>query len=65
MQLDPFSGALFIYVGRRFDALKKYYWPRLLQQEVVTLTVEQLNWLLDGYDIWTQPHRVIKFAHVS
>jgi transposase len=85
MQLDPFSGALFIYVGRRFDALKilywdkngfalwwkkiesdeKYHWPRLLQQDVVTLTVEQLNWLLEGYDIWTQPHRMLKFAHVS
>jgi transposase len=76
---------LFIYIGRRFDALKilywdkngfalwwkkiesdeKYHWPRLLQQDVVTSTVEQLNWLLEGYDIWTQPHRMIKFAHVS
>ena len=85
MQLDPFSGAMFIYIGRRFNALKilywdkngfalwwkkiesdeRYHWPRLLQQDVVTLTVEQLNWLLEGYDIWTQPHRMIKFAHVS
>jgi hypothetical protein len=24
---------------------------------VVSLTVEQLNWLLDGYDVWAQPHR--------
>jgi hypothetical protein len=26
-----------------------------------SLTTEQLNWLLDGYDIWTQPHRMLKF----
>ena len=85
MQLDPFSGGLFIYVGRRFNALKilywerngfalwskkiesaeKYHWPRLLQEEVVSLTLEQVNWLLDGYDIWTQPHRMLKFRHAS
>lgn len=28
MQLDPFSGELFIYVGRRFNALKILYWER-------------------------------------
>ena len=85
MKLDPFSAALFIFVGRRYDALKifswekngwavwhkkiegkeKYHWPRLLQEEVVTLSVEQLNWLLDGYDVWTQPHQMLRFAHVS
>lgn len=85
MQLDPFSGGLFIYVGRRFNALKilywerngfalwskkiesseKYHWPRLLEEEVVSLTLEQVNWLLDGYDIWTQPHRMLKFQHAS
>jgi transposase len=76
MQLDPFSGALFIYIGLRFDALKilywdkngfalwwkkiesdeKYHWPRPLQQDVITLTVEQLNWLLRipaMADTWT------------
>jgi transposase len=85
MKVDPFGGALFVYVGRRFNALKmiywdrngfalwtkriegaeKYHWPRMLQEEVVSLTTEQLNWLLDGYDIWTQPHRMLKFQHVS
>ena len=59
MQVDPFSGALFIYVGRRYDSMKilswdrngfsvwwkkiesdeKFHWPRLLQEEVITLTV--------------------------
>jgi transposase len=69
MKADPFGGALFVYVGRRFNALKLIYWerngfariegaekyhrPRMLQEEAVTVTTEQLNWLLDGYDIWT------------
>jgi transposase len=82
-EADVFSGALFIFIGRRYDTLKilywekngfaiwhkkieteeKYHWPRFLQEDTVTLSTEQLNWLLDGYDIWAQPHRTIKFAH--
>jgi hypothetical protein len=31
----------------------------------VTLTAEQLNWLLDGYDVRSAPHRMIRFTHVS
>ncbi len=85
MQIDPFSGALLIFVGRRFDTLKvlywerngfamwskkiesaeKFHWPRLLEEEVIHLTGEQLGWLLDGYDVWSQPHRTIRYSHVS
>jgi transposase len=85
MKVDPFGGALFVYIGRRFNALKliywdrngfalwskriegaeKYHWPRMPQEDAVTVTTEQLNWLLDGYDIWTQPHRMLRFQHVS
>ncbi|MGH3407151.1 MAG: IS66 family insertion sequence element accessory protein TnpB [Streptosporangiaceae bacterium] len=28
MRVDPFCGALFIYVGRRYDAIKILYWDR-------------------------------------
>jgi len=28
-------------------------------------TDEQLNWLLDGYDVWSAPHRMVRFTHVS
>ena len=85
IKVDPFSGALFVYIGRRFNALKiiywhrngfalwskriegseKYHWPRMLQEEAVTVSTEQLNWLLDGYDICTQPHQMLRFQHVS
>ena len=36
-----------------------------LEDAVVTLTVEQLNWLLDGLDVFRQPHRLLRLAHVS
>jgi hypothetical protein len=32
---------------------------------VVTVTAEQLTGLLDGYDVWSAPHRMIRFTHVS
>jgi transposase len=85
MRLDVYSGAPFIFIGRRFDTLKliywekngfavwhkvieskeRFHWPRLLEEEVITLSVEQLNWLLDGYDVWTQPHKMLRLSHVS
>ena len=69
-----------VYVGRRFNAVKILYWhrngfavwhkliegrARLLEQAVVTVTAEQLTWLLDGYDIWTQPHEMLRFSHAA
>jgi transposase len=39
------------------ESQERFHWPRLLQEEVVTLTGEQLTWLLDGYDVWAQPLR--------
>jgi transposase len=86
MSQDPFAPqALYVFIGRRHDALKilgwdrngyaiwqkkiesdeKFHWPSLLQEDVITLTAEQLNWLLDGYNVWSAPHRTIKFTHVS
>ena len=29
----------------------RFKWPRKAHNEVITLTGQQLNWLLDGYDI--------------
>ena len=50
---------------KKIESEEKFHWPRLLQEDVVTLTAEQLNWLLDGYDVWSAPHRMIRFTHVS
>lgn len=37
-------------------------WPGDLEGAVVTLTGQQLNWLLDGYDIRQMtPHKALKY----
>ena len=85
MKVDPFSGALLIFVSRRHNAVKilywhrngfvvvhkviesreKFIWPRLLQEEVVRLTTKQLEWLLEGYDIWRQPHQMLRLSRAA
>lgn len=50
---------------KKIESAEKFHWPRMLDEEVVSLSSEQLGWLLDGYDVWAQPHRMIKFSHVS
>jgi transposase len=86
IKADPFSGALFLFTGKRRDRIKclwwdtngfvvwykviegkaRYAWPRHLQDEAITLTVQQLKWLLEGYDVWKmKPHAALDFSHVS
>ena len=50
---------------KKIESDEKFRWPRMLEEAVVTLTAEQLNWLLDGYDVWSAPQRMIRFTHVS
>jgi len=50
---------------KKIESDEKFHWPSLLQEDVITLTAEQLNWLLDGYNVWSAPHRMIRFSHVS
>ena len=47
------------------ESREKFVWPRQADEDVVTLTVEQLNWLLDGYDVFRQPHRMLSLAYVG
>jgi transposase len=45
---------------------EKFHWPRHSGEAVVTLSVEQLNLLLDGYDVWRmKPHEVLQFSVFS
>ena len=45
---------------------EKYYWIKRTDVESVTLTADQLEWLLDGYDVWKmRRHRPVHFEHVS
>lgn len=44
----------------------RFHWPRRTEEAVVTLTGEQLNWLLDGYDVWRMKrHEVLHFSVFS
>jgi transposase len=85
MELDPMSGAMFVFINRRRNKLKillwerngfivwykrleqqRFHWPRTSTETVLTLSGEQLNWLLDGYDVWRmKPHEALHFSVFS
>ena len=44
---------------------ERFKWPGDREGAVISLTGQQLNWLLDGYDIGQlQPHRALKYKTV-
>jgi transposase len=45
-------------------AEEKFKWPKS-EEQVVTLTGQQINWLLDGYDITVmKPHKKLHYESV-
>ena len=86
LKLEPFSGALIVFMSRRRDRVKilywdktgfalwykrleeaKFAWPRgPIESDVVTMTSEQLEWLLTGVDVWRmKTHEPLKFEKIS
>lgn len=44
---------------------ERFNWPRHLPGDVITLTGQQLNWLLDGYDLRVmRPHKALGYKTV-
>lgn len=44
---------------------ERFLWPKKDPSEVVSITSEQLEWLLQGYDVWKmRPHAELKFERV-
>ena len=44
----------------------RFHWPRRGDRVVMTLSGQQLDWLLDGYDVWRmKPHEVLHFSALS
>lgn len=44
----------------------RFKWPQHLTNATVTLTGQELNWLLDGFDVWRHPpHKILQFQSVS
>ena len=45
---------------------ERFKWPRHLDKSVVDLSGQELNWLLDGFDLWgNPPHKTLQFHSVS
>jgi transposase len=44
---------------------QRFHWPTHLGTEVIALTGQQLNWLLDGFDLrhW-RPHQALQYQTV-
>lgn len=55
----------FVLWYKVIESREKFVWPRDSDEAVITLTAEQLNWLLDGYDVFRQPHRMLRLAYVG
>jgi transposase len=55
----------FILWYKVIESREKFCWPRGADTDVITLTTEQLNWLLDGYDVFRQPHQHLRLAYAG
>jgi transposase len=56
----------FVVWYKVIEGKERFAWPRHLKDEAVTITAEQLEWLLDGYDVWKmKPHQTLHFAHAA
>lgn len=45
---------------------ERFKWPQHLSDATVSLSVDELNWLLDGFDLWSnKPHKTLKYNAVS
>ncbi len=45
---------------------ERFKWPRDLSTATVSLNGEQLNWLLDGFDLWhNKPHETLVYKSVG
>ena len=55
---------------KRLEA-ERFAWPRALTsvsraEHIHTVSMQQLEWLLEGFDIWDKPaHKTLHFASVS
>ena len=45
---------------------QRFKWPAVAAGEALTLSGQELNWLLDGFDIWNnKPHQNVIFESVN
>lgn len=45
---------------------ERFKWPASIGKSTVVLSSEELNWLIDGFDLWSnQPHRTMLLESVG
>ena len=50
---------------KRLDA-EKFPWPKRIPDMVLSITPQQMEWLLEGYNIWEMKrHKELQLKHVS
>jgi transposase len=50
---------------KRLDQ-EKFFWPRKMPEDVIALTPDQMEWLLNGYNVWEMKgHKSLQFRSVS
>jgi len=72
-QLNPFAPALLVFCKRNGFCLwykrlekERFKWPLHLSGATVSLSTQELNWLLDGFDLWrNSPHKTLHFTSVA
>ena len=55
----------FVIWYKRLEA-ERFAWPVKATETVITLSGEQLTWLLDGYNVWRmKPHQTLHYSALS
>jgi transposase len=44
---------------------ERFIWPRLTAEDTVSMSGDELNRLLDGFDVWAQGHRPLTLKRVG
>ena len=45
---------------------ERFKWPMLLTKSIIQLSGQELNWLLDGFDLWNnKPHQTLFYQSVN
>ena len=44
---------------------ERFIWPRMAEDDTVSMSGAQLNQLLDGFDVWAQGHRELQLKRVG
>lgn len=45
---------------------ERFAWPRRHEDEVIRIDARELEWLLDGYDVWRmKPHEKVQYSRIS